>query len=105
MASTLDFVNYVVEQLGDIGDISYKKMFGEYMVYINQKPVIMVCDNTAYVRKHDCIKHLCDGGEVGFPYHGAKEHYILDIDDSETLVKVILEVEKVVKIPIKKKKK
>ncbi len=56
MATTIDFVNYVCEQISGIGDINYKKMFGEYMVYINGKPVIIICDNTAFVKKLDCIE-------------------------------------------------
>ena len=105
MASTLDFANFVIEQLGDIGEITYRKMFGEYMIYVNQKPVILICDNTAYVKKLDCIKSLCENNEVGHPYEGAREHYILDIDDSELLEEIIKEVEKVTQIPKKKSKR
>ena len=105
MASNIDFVNFVMEQINDIGIVSQKKMFGEYMVYVNQKPIILICDNIAYLKKWDCIKALCVENEVGFPYNGAKEHYILDVDDKETLAEIIREVEKVAKIPIKKIKK
>lgn len=80
-------------------------MFGEYMVYVNQKPVILICNNTAYVKKLDCIVAFCENGETGFPYKGAKEHYILDIDNKKTLKKIVKEVEKVTSIPKKKNKK
>jgi len=43
MATTESFINYVCEQLTGIGEIRYKKMFGEYMVYIEEKPVVIVC--------------------------------------------------------------
>ena len=105
MASDMDFVNYVIDQLNGIGIIISKKMFGEYMVYVNQKPVILICNNTAYVKKLDCIKIFCENNETDIPYNGAKEHYIVDIDDRETLIKIIKEVEKVTKIPTKKNKK
>jgi TfoX/Sxy family transcriptional regulator of competence genes len=36
--------------------IIYKKMFEEYLIYINNKPVVMICDNTAFVKMFDCIK-------------------------------------------------
>ena len=42
MSSSLDFVNYVCEQLEGVGAIRSRKMFGEYMVYVNDKPVVMV---------------------------------------------------------------
>ena len=105
MASNIDFVNFVMEQINDLGIVSQKKMFGEYMIYLNQKPVILICDNIAYLKKWDCIKALAEEYEVGFPYNGAKEHYILDVDDKDTLIEIIREVEKVAKIPIKKTKK
>lgn len=50
MATTVDFIEFVCEQIGGIGSVSYKKMFGEYMVYINEKPIFVVCDNTVYVK-------------------------------------------------------
>ena len=40
MATTNEYIEYVCEQIKDIGEVRYKKMFGEYMVYINDKPVI-----------------------------------------------------------------
>ena len=56
MATTNEYIEYVCEQIKDIGEVRYKKMFGEYMVYINDKPVITVCDNTPFVKKLDCRK-------------------------------------------------
>ncbi len=104
MATTINFINYVCEQLEGIGDISYKKMFGEYMVYLNNKPVIIVCDNIAFVKKLECIKELMKDADVGFPYNGAKEHYILDIDNAEFSKEVVIEIEKVTPIPKSRKK-
>jgi len=104
MATTTNFINYVCEQLEGIGDITHKKMFGEYMVYLNGKPVIIVCDNTAFVKKLDCIKEMMENVPCGFPYEGAKEHYILDIDNADFSKEVVMEIEKVTPVPKKKKK-
>lgn len=90
------------EQISEIGDIKYKKMFGEYMVYVNNKPVIIVCDNISYVKKLDNISELMKDASKGYPYNGAKEHYILDIDNRKFSKLVISEVEKVTKVPRKK---
>lgn len=81
MATRIEFINYVTEQIGGVGDVRYRKMFGEYMVYINEKPLLLVCDDTVFVKKLPCIDGLMGGAEKGFPYNGAKEHYILDIDN------------------------
>ena len=48
MASSLEFVQYAADQLSDAGTISYRKMFGEYMVYLNDKPVVIVCDEIGW---------------------------------------------------------
>jgi TfoX/Sxy family transcriptional regulator of competence genes len=104
MASDLDYVQYVIDQIKTHGTITYKKMFGEYLIYINGKPIVMVCDNTAFVKMLDCIKHLMENAETGFPYEGAKEHYIVNVDDSEHLSNVATVLEKNVPIPKKKKK-
>lgn len=105
MATTQEYIEYVCEQISGIGEVRYKKMFGEYMVYINDKPVLIVCDNTAFVKKLECIEPIMKDAEVGFPYKGAKEHYILDIDNREICQQVISEVEKVTPLPKPKKKK
>lgn len=89
MASDLSFIEYVSEQLRDTGEVRYKKMFGEYMVYVDNIPTVLVCDNTPYIKKLDSIKNLMENSQTGFPYDGAKEHYILDIDDKEGLGEII----------------
>lgn len=49
MATSKEYIEFVREQLhGCGGEIRYRKMFGEYMVYINDKPVLLVCDDTAF---------------------------------------------------------
>lgn len=103
MATTEEFIHYVCENLKGIGQIRYKKMFGEYMVYLNDKPVIIVCNNTTFVKKLDCIKDKMAEAEIGFPYKGAKEHYVLDIDNAEFSKDIVVEIEKVTPVPKKKK--
>lgn len=105
MATTSEYIEYLCEQIKGVGDIRYKKMFGEYMVYVNEKPIIIVCDNTTFVKKLDCIEEAMKNAEVGFPYKGAKEHYVLDIDNPEFCKKILTELEKVTPVPKPKKKK
>ncbi|AEF83905.1 TfoX domain protein [Treponema primitia ZAS-2] len=105
MASDLSYVEYVIGQIKTSGAIMYKKMFGEYLVYLNNKPVVMVCDNTAFVKMLDCIKPLMEDAETGFPYDGAKEHYIVNTDDGEHFSKVVNILEKNVPLSNSKKKK
>ena len=48
---------------------------------------------------------MMEGAEEGYPYKGAKEHYILDIDNNELSKSVVIEIEKVTPVPKPKKKK
>ena len=105
MATTNEYIEYVCEQIKGIGEIRYKKMFGEFMVYVNDKPVIIVCNNVSFVKKLECVNHMMKDAEIGYPYKGAKEHYILDIDNSEFAKSIAIQIEKVTPLPKPKKKK
>ncbi len=105
MATTQEFIEFVCSQIENNWTIRYKKMFGEYMVYVNEKPILLVCDNTVFVKERDCIKQFESKLDKGIPYTGAKEHYIVDVDDRDLLNTIIHELEKVIPIPVKKKSK
>ncbi len=106
MATTADFIEFVCSQAEGTGVVRSKKMFGEYMVYINDKPVLLICNNTVYVKILPCLDGLMDGAGKGTPYEGAKkEHYILDIDDRELVHRVIAALEPVIPFPKPRKKK
>lgn len=104
MATTQDYIEYVCERLPDCGNVRYRKMFGEYMVYINDKPLLTVCDNTVFVKKVPELATVMANAVVGCPYEGAKEHYILDIDDTDLTAQVIALLEPITPVPKKRKK-
>ncbi|MEG2669740.1 MAG: transcriptional regulator [Oscillospiraceae bacterium] len=105
MATNQDYIEYICEQIADSYDVTYRKMFGEYMIYINSKPLLTVCDNIVYVKILDCIKDLMIDAEVGEPYKGAKPHYILDVENREFAKQVIMVLEENTKPPKPKTKK
>lgn len=103
MATKQEFVEYVCEQIEDMGEVRYRKMFGEYMVYVNDKPILLICDDTVYVKKLEEIKELMNDADCGIPYKGAKEHYILDIDHHDLSKQIVRILEQITPIPKKKK--
>jgi len=105
MATKLDFIEYVCGQIDGAGAIRHKKMFGEYMVYVNDKPLLLVCNNMVYVKILPCLEDLMDDAERDCPYNGAKEHYILDIDNRELSMAVVSALKSVIPVPKPKKKK
>ncbi len=105
MATSIDYIEFVCDQIKDTGEVRYKKMFGEYMVYVNNKPILLVCDNTVFIKILDEVKGIMAHSEVGYPYEGAKEHYILDIEDAKLCKDVIAILEPITPIPKPRKKK
>ena len=104
MATDLSYIQFVVEQLrGE--EATYKKMFGEYMVYVEGKPVFTVCDNTVFVKEVKELEDIMAEADKGYPYDGAKECYILDIENAELVEKVVNVLKKVIPLPKKKIKK
>ena len=104
MASTQDFVDYVIDQIG-LHDLSYKKMFGEYGVYLSEKVFGFVCDNTLFIKILPENESLGKDLERGPAYPGSKDYYIVDephLEDKEWLqefVQITAEA-----VPEKKKK-
>lgn len=105
MPTSQDYMEFVYDQIDEKWNKRYRKMFGECMFYINEKPVLLVCDNTIYVKKMDCIRELFQEEITGYPYRGAREHYIVDAEDRELLNRIIDKLEKVIQVPVKKSKK
>ena len=105
MATSKEYIEFVCEQLDGIENVTYRKMFGEYMVYLNDKPIITVCDNTVFVKILPELAAYLNDAERGFPYDGAKLHCILDIEDSELLSDVIPILEAFTPLPKPRKRK
>lgn len=58
MATTRNYLDFACTQLEGIWGIDYKRMFGEYQIYVNDKPVLLVCDNTVFVKNHPALAQL-----------------------------------------------
>lgn len=67
--------------------------------------MILVCDDTPYVKVNEVTGSLLQGREMGEPYKGAKPHYLLDVDGGELIGAVALELEKIRRYLSRKRKK
>ena len=104
MASSPEFVAFACEQLAGLGEITSRKMFGEYLIYINNKPAIMVCDNTPMVKKLPELLELMQGAPDVYPYEGAKVHLALDIENHALTRQVLEVIDRVTPVSKRKKK-
>lgn len=106
MASSLDFVEYVCEQLRGAGEITYKKMFGEYGIYCNSKIIGVICDDQFFVKKTDAGADILPDLEEAPPYEGAKPYFLVDcVDDGELMTQFISATCAALPAPKPKKKK
>lgn len=99
MSTSTEFIEFIAETLSYFPTLRYRKMFGDYMVYINDKPIILVCDDTAYVKKLPEIAELMQTAGCGIPYKGAREHYILDFEDRALTEPVLTILEGITPLP------
>lgn len=105
MATSVDYIEFVCGQIKGNYFVRYKKMFGEYMLYVNDKPILLVCDNCVFVKKLKEIEHLMIDAEQGVPYAGSKVHYILDMENCDLVCKVVSILEAITPLPKKRVKK
>ena len=91
MGSDLSFVEYVMDQIAHAGVMRYRKMFGEYAIYSNDKVVALVCDNRLFVKPTRAGKDFI-GEVVEAPaYPGAKPSFLIEeqLEDHEWLSRLI----------------
>ena len=106
MATSEEYLTFVCDQIARFGAVRYRKMFGDAMVYLDDRPILLVCDNTVFVK---CLPEtaaaLLSGAELGTPYDGAREHYLLDIENAALLDALIPVLAACTPLPKPKKKK
>lgn len=90
MASTKDMVEYVCAQLGGAGEITFKKMFGEYGLYCDGVYFGSVCDNQLFIKPTASNADLLQSPDPVPPYQGAKPCWrIEDLEDRELLARLV----------------
>ena len=105
MSTSEEYIRFVLDQLDGIDDVTFRKMFGEYLVYVREKPILMVCDNCVMVRKVPELAELMKDAPDSFPYDGAKAHYILDIENRELTEEVIKILTEITPLPKKRSRR
>lgn len=91
MASDQNFVDFVLEQIKNVGEVTAKKMFGEYAVYANGKIFALICDNRLFIKPTDSGRKFIGNVVEAPPYEGAKPSFLIEdqIEDSEWLSELV----------------
>ena len=58
MSTRPEFVQYLLDQLEGLGELRARKMFGDYLVYLNDRPALLVCDGTPFAKPLPCVAEL-----------------------------------------------
>lgn len=87
MGSKVDTVQYVCDQAGLGRRLTYRKMFGEYALYLDSKVVALVCDDQLFLKPTPEGRAYLGVVSEAPPYPGAKNFYLLsaELDDTEAL--------------------
>ncbi len=90
MASNPDFVQYIIDQCSGAGEITVKKMMGDYCAYCDGVLFGLICDNSFYVKVTEPGRVVLKAVILRAPYEGAKNYfYISDVDDRDYLTALI----------------
>lgn len=86
MASNLEYVEYICDQISGAGSITYRKMFGDYGIYCDGKVIGVICDNQFFVKKTASGAVLIPDCEEAAPYTEAKPHLLIECVDNRALM-------------------
>ena len=105
MGSSKEYLEYVLEQLSDLDDISYRAMMGEYIIYYRGKIVGGIYDDRFLVKPVKSAKAMMPDANMELPYEGAKEMILVDdVDDREFLAELLEAMYEELPAPRKRKK-
>lgn len=91
MASTQKFVDYIIDQIDNAGEITAKKMFGEYGLYSGGKLFGLICDNKLFIKPTNSGRDFIGQPTEAPPYPGAKPSFLIEekIEDSVWLSELV----------------
>ncbi len=89
MATTKEYLNFVLDQLNQLDDITHRSMMGEYIIYYGGKITAYICDDRLLVKPVQATRTLLPQAPLEPPYKGAKDMLLVeDVDDKELLTKL-----------------
>lgn len=78
MASGKDYLDYILEQLSELGDVTYRPMMGEYIIYYRGKIIGGIYDDRFLVKPVKSALSMMPHADMELPYEGAKKMILVD---------------------------
>ena len=101
MASSADYLDYVLDLLADVPEVTSRKMMGEYLLYASGKLFGGIYDDRFLVKDTPAARAVLSTTEV--PYEGASPMLLVDIENSEAIAAMVLDM--LPELPEPKKRK
>lgn len=107
MASNQEFVDYIITQIKNAGEITAKKIFGEYGIYADGKMFGVICDDKLFIKPTEIGRNFIGTPDEKPAYPGAKPSFLIEekIEDSDWLSELVRISLKELPEPKPKKKK
>ena len=103
MASSKEYLDFILEQLSELDDISYRAMMGEYILYFRGKVIGGIYDDRFLVKPTKSAVAMMPDAKRELPYDGAKEMLLVDHVDDKAMMRALPEA-MYDELPAKKKK-
>lgn len=105
MSSTDQYLEFVLDLLGELDDVAHHKMMGEYVLYYRSKVVGGIYDDRFLLKVTPASERLLPEAPRAIPYEGAKEMLLVEIEDRDTLHDVVEAMWEELPAPKKRNKK
>ena len=90
MASSKEYLDFILEQLSEMNDVSYRAMMGEFIIYYRGKIVGGIYDDRFLVKPTKSAVAMMPNADMELPYDGAKEMLLVDdVDNKEFLTELL----------------
>ena len=103
MASSKEYLDFILEQLSELDEVFYRAMMGEFIIYYRGKIVGGIYDDCFLVKPTKSALAMMPGGDRELPYEGAKEMLLVDNVENKGFLRELLEA-MYDELPVPKKK-
>ena len=105
MSSTEQYLDFVLDLLGELDNVAHRKLMGEYVLYYRSKVVGGIYDDRFLLKVTPASERLLLDAPHATPYEGAKEMLLVEVEDRDTLHDVVDAMWQELPAPKKRKKK
>ncbi len=91
MTSSKQYLEYILERLSGLDDISYRAMMGEYIIYYRGKIIGGIYDDRFLIKPVKSAKAMMPNADMELPYEGAREMILVDETENEDFLKELIE--------------